>query len=163
MVRAHLKGINSVKKRLADGTIATYYYHRETGTRLNGEPLSPQFLADVAKAEALVQARYSGLFNELIGDYTASPEFGKLAESTQHEYKRMLTKAEPRFGDMPIAALEDSRVRRDFMDWRAEVLKASGEREADNRLSTISAMLTWARENGRVTVNHLARLQAPLS
>src|SRR6266496_2669808 len=67
----------------------------------------------------------------------------------------MLTRAEPQFGDMPIAALEDPRVRRDFMDWRAKVLKTSGEREADNRLSAISAMLSWARENGRITVNHL--------
>lgn len=156
MVRGHLKGINTVKKRLADGTIATYYYHRVTGTRLNGEPLSTQFLADIAKAEASLRAKYSGQFNELIRDYTASPEFGKLAESTQYEYKRMLTKAEPKFGDMPVAALDDPRVRRDFMDWRAAVLKSSGEREADNRLSAISAMLTWARENGRITVNHLS-------
>jgi len=46
MVRGHLKGINTVKKRLADGTIATYYYHRDTGMRLNGKPLSPEFLAE---------------------------------------------------------------------------------------------------------------------
>src|SRR5437870_1603411 len=123
MVRGHLKGLNTVKKRLADGSVATYYYHRETGMRLNGEPLSTQFLADVAKAEALIRNRYAGQFNEIIRDYTASPEFGKLAESTQYEYRRMLTKAEPQFGDMPIAALEDPRVRRDFMDWRAKVLK----------------------------------------
>lgn len=142
MVRGHLKGVNTVKKRLADGTIAAYYYHRETGTRLNGEPLSTQFLADVARAEALVRAKYAGQFNALIRDYTGGPEFERtLAESTQYEYKPMLTKAETKFGDMPIAALEDPRVRRDFLDWRAEVLKISGEREADNRLSAISTML----------------------
>ena len=42
-------------------------------------------------------------------DYTLSPEFDKLADSTQREYRRMLTKAEAEFGDMPIAALEDPR------------------------------------------------------
>ena len=36
-----LKGINTVRKRLRDGTIAVYYYHRATGARLNGAPGSP--------------------------------------------------------------------------------------------------------------------------
>ena len=67
----------------------------------------------------------------------------------------MLTKAEAEFGDMPMAALDDPRVRRDFMDWRESVARASGEREADNRLSAVSAMLTWAVERGQITANHL--------
>src|SRR5262249_835477 len=75
--------------------------------------------------------------------------------STKIEYRRMLTKAEAEFGDMPIAALEDPQVRRDFMDWREKVARASGEREADNRLSAVSAMLTWAIDSGHVTANHL--------
>jgi integrase len=68
----------------------------------------------------------------------------------------MLTKVEEQFGDMPIAALEDPRVRQDFMSWRAKVAKTSGDREADNRLSVISAMLTWGIENGQIFNNHLA-------
>ena len=31
MVRARLQGINTVRKRLADGSVRTYYYHRATG------------------------------------------------------------------------------------------------------------------------------------
>jgi integrase len=68
----------------------------------------------------------------------------------------MLTKAEVRFGAMPLAALEDPRVRQDFLAWRGAVATASGEREADNRLSVISAMLSWAKENGQVFSNHIA-------
>ena len=41
------------------------------------------------------------------------------------------------------------------MDWREKVARTSGEREADNRLSAISAMLTWAIERGHITANHL--------
>ena len=78
-----------------------------------------------------------------------------LATSTKVEYRRMLTKAEAEFGDMPIAALDDPRVRRDFMDWREKVARTSGEREADNRLSATSAMLTWAVERGHISANHL--------
>jgi integrase len=92
----------------------------------------------------------------LIRSYTQSVEFEeKLASSTQAEYRRMLTKAEGEFGDMPIAALEDPRVRKDFLDWRQKVARQSGERESDNRLSAISAMLSWAVDRGNLTVNNL--------
>ena len=42
------------------------------------------------------------------------------------------------------------------MNWREKVARATGEREADNRLSAISAMLTWASERGHITANHLS-------
>jgi len=34
MVRLHLKGINTARKRLADGSLKKYYYHRGTGVRM---------------------------------------------------------------------------------------------------------------------------------
>ena len=54
-----------------------------------------------------------------------------------------------------LAALDDPRVRKDFLDWREKVAITSGEREADNRLSAISAMLTWAVDRGQANANHL--------
>ncbi len=156
MVRARLQGINTVRKRLADGTVRLYYYHRATGAPLAGKPGSPEFLRDYAAAEKTLLDRHAGTFNGLVRDYTLSPEFAKLRESTQRQYRRMLTVAEAQFGKMPLAALDDPRVRQDFMTWRAAVLKGSGEREADNRLGVVSAMLTWGRANGHLNANHLA-------
>jgi integrase len=155
VVRARLQGVNTVHKRLANGSVRTYHYHRATGASLPGKPGSPEFLTAYGDAEKTLLDRHTGSLNGLIRDFTLSPEFGKLRESTQREYRRMLTKAEAKFGDMPIAALEDARVRQDFMKWRAAVAADSGEREADNRLSVISAMLTWAKENGQVFHNHV--------
>lgn len=157
MQRVRMPGINMVRKRLASGGTAIYYYHRATGQRLDGTPGTPQFIASYAQAEATMKARHSGeTFNGLIRAYTTSIEFEqKLAPTTRGEYKRMLTKAEPEFGDMPMGALNDPRVRRDFLSWREKVAKASGEREADNRLSAISAMLTWGVDHGTITANHL--------
>lgn len=157
MTRVRLKGINTVRKQLADGSRAVYRYHRATGLPLEGEPGSPEFIASYARAQETLKARHSGeTFAALLRAYTTAPEFtDRLGAATQREYKRMLTKAEPEFGDMPIEALEDPRVRRDFLDWRQKVAKASGEREADNRLSAISAMLTWAVDGSRLPANHL--------
>jgi integrase len=123
---------------------------------LRGQPDTPEFIADLAAAEKHMRDRLAGTFNNLVRMFTLSTEFDSaLAPSTKIEYRRMLTKAEAEFGDMPIAALEDPQVRRDFMDWREKVARASGEREADNRLSAVSAMLTWAIDRGHVTANHL--------
>lgn len=156
MILIDLKGWFTTFKTRKTGERVSYHYHRATGMRLHGEPGSPQFIADFDAAEKSMRNRLVGTFNGLVRDYTLAPYFDKLAESTQREYRRMLTRAEAEFGEMPLAALEDPRVRRDFLDWRAKVLKSSGEREADNRLSAISAMLTWARENGRISANHLS-------
>jgi Phage integrase family len=156
VVRADIKGVFSTYKTLRDGTRRTYWYHRDTGQRLHGEPGSPDFIADLAAAEKLVRDRLAGTFNNLVRLFTLSTEFDTaLAPSTKAEYRRMLTKAEAEFGDMPVAALDDPRVRKEFLDWREKVARASGEREADNRLSAVSAMLTWAIERGHITANHL--------
>jgi integrase len=138
------------------GERRAYWYHRSTGARLHGEPGSAEFIKDLAAAEAVSGSRLSGAFNALVRDYTLSVEFTeKLAPSTQIEYRRMLTTAEVEFGDLPIAALDDPRVRRDFLNWRERVARRSGEREADNRLSAISAMLSWAVDRGKLVANHL--------
>jgi integrase len=157
VVRVRLEGINKVRKRLANGEVKTYFYHRATGLRLEGEPGSAEFIACYADAEKGMRDRHaSGTLNALIRGYTLSVEFQqKLAASTQTEYRRMLKAAEVEFGDMPIAALDDPRVRKEFLDWREIVARKSGEREADNRLSAISAMLTWATDRGRIVANHL--------
>ena len=156
MVRANIKGVFSTYKALKNGTRRAYWYHRETGERLRGEPGSPEFIADLAAAEKLIRDRLAGTFNNLVRLFTLSTEFDTtLAASTKAEYRRMLTKAEAEFGDLPMAALDDPSVRRDFMNWRESVARASGEREADNRLSAVSAMLTWAVERGQITANHL--------
>jgi hypothetical protein len=155
VVRARIKGVFCTYK-VVRGERRVYWYHRATGKRLHGEPGSSEFIKELTAAEAIGTARLAGIFNGLVRKYTLSVEFiEKLAPSTQSEYRRMLTSAEVEFGDMPLAALDDPRVRRDFLDWREKVGRRSGEREADNRLSAISAMLTWAVDRGHLTLNHL--------
>ena len=44
-MRVRLKGINRVAKRLADGTVVTYYYAWKGGPPLRGEPGTPEFIA----------------------------------------------------------------------------------------------------------------------
>src|SRR5262245_24638093 len=156
VARVDIKGWFTTYKNLKSGERAKYYYHRATGVRLHGKPGSPEFIADYAAAEKLIRDRLAGTFNALVRGYTLSVEFEeKLAASTKAEYRRMLASAEAEFGNMPLAALDDPRVRKDFLDWREKVARISGEREADNRLSAVSAMLTWAVDRGQAAANYL--------
>lgn len=156
-MRVKLKGVNTVKKRLSDGSVARYHYFRATGARLEGEPGSPEFLASYARAEQQIRdGNTRGFIAGLVRDYMRSPEFRtQLAETTQREYKRKLWAIEEEFGDMPVAALNNPRVRAPFMEWRNRVAEVSGLREADYRLSVTSAMLSWAVQNGQIDVNYI--------
>ena len=84
MVRANIKGVFSTYKALKDGTRRTYWYHRETGERLRGEPGSPEFIADLAAAEKLIRDRLAGTFNNLVRLFTLSTEFDNDA-GRQHQ------------------------------------------------------------------------------
>ena len=157
-MRANLKGVFATYKTLRDGTRRQYWNHRAAKKRLRGQPGSPEFMADYAAAEASIRTPTddAATFGGLIRRYTLSAEFRKtLAPSTQSEYRRLLTTAEHEFGDMPFAALADWQVRDDFLSWRDKVATTSGDREADHRLSAISAMLSWAVSRGRLPANHL--------
>jgi integrase len=156
VVRANLKGVFGTYKRRRDGSRETYWYHRATGKRLRGLPGSPQFMCDFAGAESASIQKQHGTFSGLIRDYTTSEEFQKLlAPSSREQYRRMLNKAESEFGTLPIDALNDPRIRRDFLDWREKIARSSGNREADHRLSVISAMMSWAIDRGHLLFNHL--------
>lgn len=165
MVKAKLKGVNTVRKSLADGSVRKYFYHRATGKQLPGQPGDPEFIAAYAAAQAAFVQHHRGTLNSLIHDWTLSPRWtdpappqgSGYAESTKREWRRILKTVEKRFGDLPLAALEDPRVSQDFLKWRMKVATESGTREADNRLSVISALLTWAKDDaGEIAANHLA-------
>ena len=154
-MRAKISGVNTVRKRLTDGSVRVYYYHRDTGVRLHGEPGSPQFLASYAEAEQTPTEQHSGLCAGLIRNFLASPEFSNnLQASTQKEYRRILTAIEARFGRAPIAAMADPRFAGDALEWRDEI-SASTPREADNRMIVFGRLLSWAKKRHRISANVL--------
>ena len=153
MVEAELRGINTVRKRLANGRHRVYYYHRATGQRLPGKPGDADFLAAYAEAER-IEPRNTGDVASLISNYLRSVKFAKKRDSTQREYKRMLAKVEARFGEMPIKALEYPKIRAVFLDYQEEIAR-DRPREADNRLTVLSAVFSHAKRRGEIPVNPL--------
>ncbi|MDR6664271.1 hypothetical protein [Rhizobium sp. 1399] len=69
------KGVNLVRKKLADGTRVTYYYAFKGGPRLPGKPGDPEF--DRAYDEAVlakVKPR-AGTLQSLLDGYQRSSDF----------------------------------------------------------------------------------------
>lgn len=163
MVKVKIKGVFPTYKTLADGTRATYWYHRATGTRLPGEIGSPEFLAAYVEAERLAPRDVNNLA-ALFREYLQSYRFQKnkkgraKADSTKAEYKRMLTILEAEFGKMPIKALDSPKVRGIFIDYQEEIA-FDREREADNRLSVLSIVFAYAADKGRISRNPLEKFQ----
>ncbi|MCJ1903407.1 hypothetical protein MR829_24150 [Paracoccus versutus] len=143
MVKAKIKGINTVRKRLADGSIAIYYYHRASGMRLPGLPGDPKFLAAFAEAERLRPHDVENV-NAIIREYLQSYAFERKAASTKREYKRMLLALGEKFGTLPLRALASPRVSGVFLDYQEEIARTR-PREADNRLSVLSTVFSRAR------------------
>jgi hypothetical protein len=107
-----------VRKRLADGSVRTYYYHRDTGTRLNGKPGSPEFIVSYTEAKKNVPHQHGGLCTGLIRAFLTSPEFeNNLQPTTQKEYRRVLIAIEAKFGRAPIDAMADPRFAGDVLEW----------------------------------------------
>lgn len=147
------RGVNKVRKKLGDGRIVTYRYHRASGLRLPDDPNSPEFARALAHAEK-GEPRDDGTLGGFIRRYSTSLKFERLAPSTRVEYRRMLLHIEREFGTMPVQALESPRVRGDFLDYQ-ERIGREHPREADNRLTVLSAVLTFAERNGELRLNPL--------
>lgn len=153
-MRARLKGINPVKRKLAGGQEVIYYYHRATGARLHGEPGSPEFLASIAAAEAKSRNRSQGTLSGVIREFEATAKWRKLADSTRTEYRRVMTFWEDLYGTCPHVALEDKAFRRDVLKWHDEY-SANHPREADNRVTILARILSWAAKDGPLDRNVL--------
>jgi len=153
-VRIRLKGINTIKRKLATGVVETYYYHRATGTRLSGKPGTPEFVASLAAAEAKIKNRTKGTLSGLIREFETTAKWRRLAESTRKEYKRVLTFWDAEYGTCPYAALEDKEFRRDVLKWH-DAFSEDKPREADNRVTILARVLSWGAKDGPLKVNVL--------
>jgi integrase len=87
----------------------------------------------------------------VISDYKASPEFTRLAQSTRRSYSNYIKLIEQDFGDLPLAALTDRRVRGEFKTWRDSF--AATPRKADYAWTTLARIMSFAKDRGMIATN----------
>ena len=114
-MRIRLKGINSITKRLADGSIKTYWYAWKGGPPLRGDPGTPEFIASYNEAVARKVVTPQGTLLSVLQAFQASEGFIGLAESTRRSYVSLIKRIEKEFSDFPLSGLTDRRSRGVFM------------------------------------------------
>lgn len=158
-MRVRLKGVNTVRRFRTDGSFALYHYHRATGRPLNGVPGSPEFITSYANAEKSIGDRSKGSVADLIRRFEACPVFADMqAETTQKEYKRKFKVIDAKWGTCPIASFTDREFRVDVLNWRDGIAKRA-RREADNLVSALARLGSWALERGEIDRNILDKVQ----
>jgi hypothetical protein len=154
-MRVVLRGIHRVTKVLASGQRATYFYAWRRGPRLTGQPESPEFVAAFTKAHADRKKPASGSLASLVAEFRNSAEFAMLSPATRRDYLRYLGMIETEFGDVPLKALEDRRIRGDFREWRDRM--SATPRKADLAWAVLARVLSVAKDRGRISVNACER------
>jgi integrase len=155
-MRVRLKGINSKRKRLADGSFRTYYWAWKGGPPLRGEPGTPEFIASYNEAVARRVMPPRGTLLSVLQGYQASDDFLKLAARSRADYVGKIKVIEKTFGDFPLSALTDKRTRGIFKAWR-ERLAITSRRQADYAWVVLARVLSWGMDRGLVAENPCAR------
>src|SRR5258706_7120569 len=154
-MRVRLKGINSVRKRLADGTVKTFWYAWKGGPPLRGEPGTPEFIASYNEAVARKLVPPRGTLLSVLHAYQLSEDFLGLAPGSRSDYVGKVKLIEKEFGDFPLSALTDNRTRGIFKEWR-ERLAISSRRQADYAWVVLARVLSWGMDRGLVAANPCA-------
>ena len=156
-MRVRLKGVNSRRKCLADGSFRTYYWAWKGGPPLRGEPGTREFIASYNEAVAQKVAPRTGVLLALLFRFQDSAEFQfGISPRTRRDYIKQIKRIERAFGDFPIKALDDPRATSIFLEWRDRLAQTS-LRQADYAYGMLSRILSWATKRRLITENPCAK------
>jgi integrase len=155
-MRIRLKGINSITKKLSDGTRRTYWYAWKGGPPLRGEPGTPEFVASYNEAAARKVTPPTGKLLSLLQQFQQSEEFRGLAARSRSDYIGKIKLVEKRFAEFPLSGMTDPRTRGLFKAWRDGLALAS-RRQADYAWVVLARVLSWGMDRGLIAANPCAR------
>lgn len=138
MTMIDLKGLHLVK---AKGR--TYIYAWRGGPRVKGTPGTPQFQAAYVEAVETHRVPDKKAFKSVVVRYRASPDYQKLAPSTQKNWGPWLDRIADYFGKLQTRQFDRSdKIRPIIRKWRAKY--AETPRTADYGMQVLSRVLAFA-------------------
>lgn len=156
-----LPGTHRVRKQLADGRVAFYWYRFRGGDLLmkfEGANLKAALAAEASGAAALAAAygkqpsrpEVVGLtVAALITRYKLAPTgFERLAPKTKANWRKSLDLIHEKFGRMPLQALGAKGAKKLFVAWRDGFQHTP--RQADNHMTVLKRLFSWAVEVGEI-------------
>jgi integrase len=156
-----MKGVHRVRKRLASGQLAEYHYAWRGGPRFWDNTMEPRVgsmeYIDLYR-EIIASHRAGpnpkGTFQEIINEFLDSSDFASLGDRTRKDHKKNIIKKggiAEEFGNAPIAAFEEKRIRKEVLRWRDKFSSGTG----DNIMATMQRLVSFAHERGILGENYL--------
>lgn len=155
-----IKGIHFVKKPRKEGPPTWYVYAARGGPQIyKCQSWTRPKLGD-AEIRRLAEANDARIekvdasandLNSLIRLWRASPEWKRLAPSTQRTWSSLLDAIESKWGQTPLSVWNEPRMTAKVVSWRDS--RASTPRTADNGITVLSALLKFGRLRGKIAIN----------
>lgn len=150
-LRVTLKGVHTVRRKLADGSVRVHRYAWRGGPRLEGEPGSMEFMASYNRAIESRKALPPESFAWLVARYKESRAHTSLTPKNRNQEGRLLDRALDEFATAPIRIFDDVRMRKDIREWHER--QAATPRQADLALGTLRKVLNFAMSDGLIAHN----------
>jgi integrase len=160
-----IKGIHRVRSKVADGTTVEYHYVFRGGpkfwTSLDTVPKNGPAYFQLYTEALGDRSPALGKFREIILKYLKSPEFKDLADRSKKDINTSISHPkgiDATFGDAPIAAFNDPKIRKVVYDWRDDWAERS-YRTADARIAHLAAIVSFALDRGLLVQHHLQKVK----
>lgn len=156
-------GLHIVSKRRAGRPTLHYVYAWRGGPQIHSaegaKPKITPTLTDLAAEERRklrAPAEDSSLRTQ-ITLFKASPEFTRLAATTQANYRTWLDRIDEEFGKTTLRMWHSRELRGDVLDWRDRW--HNQPRSADEAIKVIHRLIAWIVDRGRLTTNILSGVE----
>lgn len=150
------KGLKPVKRKLADGSVRTYWYHRATGKALVHDPEIAEGLLEIAALDrrggvtTAASGHPGGSYAELWAEYRKSPEWRNLRPRTRSDYQAV----RDWLGDSAAARMMLKQITTgDLFKLRDKAFKAKGRRFANYVVQVLRLTLEWGRKRDMLKDN----------
>lgn len=166
MVRINLRGIHRVRVKLADGSRREYHYAwRGKGAPKFWDSASGVAVGSAEYLDALHRCRpraeaAKGKFRAAIIAFLESGDFSGLADRTQSDMRISINHPkngiDAKFGDAPIAAFNDPRIRGEALKWRDRI----GGKVGDDRIRHLQRIIGFALDRSMIAQHHLRDIKS---
>lgn len=157
-----LKGIHTVKRKLANGTTRTYYYAWRGGPKIKAQPHTEAFALEYARHKGDAAPKIVDTLETLIDRFTGpeskrSADFLALAETTQadHLYAFRLIKA--KWPKLPAKLTQQKGMKAEIRKWHRSF--AANPRKADKLLFSLSKVFSYAVADELIDKNPCAGIE----
>ncbi|KRA63068.1 site-specific integrase [Rhizobium sp. Root651] len=158
-MKVDLVGVHCVKKKLAKGGVATYYYAWRGGPRMTSEFNSVEFVAEYVRlTRERPDAPFQGCMAQIIRDYLKSPAYTGLKASTREGYDFAIKAIETSFFAMTAKEISATGSRTLFMQWRDEIAQKH-PRKADLYMSVLKRILWFGLDREMIERHPLERVE----